>query len=190
MDLAQLNNPLMAGVAGLSIGLVLTFFVMVKAWFGRRSLEKENASLLRGHILMHDTGHKTLSAELEELKRKNENLRVTVATLKTKTEKSELRTLHIYDHAIRLMNARAPGFAPVWESTLAEAEVEMQKTDTGMVAWIRRTIRPSLANKPSQVALPSTTNQPSPDPLGSSVTDAHASSAARTNTSVNTDAAR
>ena len=156
-SLAQLlNNPFGAGVAGLSIGLGFSLLVMVKAWFARRSLEKENASLLRGHILMHDTGHKTLTAELEGLKRQNENLRITVSTLKTKTEKSELRTLHIYDKAIRLMNARAPGFAPVWESTLAEAEAEMTQVDSGMVAWIRRTIRPSLANKPHQVSLQST----------------------------------
>jgi hypothetical protein len=190
MDLAQLNNPLIAGIAGLSIGLVLCFFVMVKEWFSRRSLEKENASLIRGHIMMHDTGHKTLSAELEELKRKNENLRVTIATLRSKTEKVELRTLYIYDHAIRLMNARAPGFAPVWESALAEAEAEMHKVDTGMVAWIRRTIRPSLANKPSPVTLPSTISQPSLDPIGSSVNGTHATSVVRPNPSVNPDTAR
>jgi hypothetical protein len=63
-----LNNPLIAGVAGLSIGLVIAFFVKISAWFTRRSLEKENASLLRGHILMHDTGYKTLTADLEGLK--------------------------------------------------------------------------------------------------------------------------
>ena len=149
-------------MAGLSIGLVIAFFVKVSAWFKRRSLEKENASLLRNHILMHDTGHKTLNAELEVLKKQNENLRVTVATLKTKTEKADLRTLHIYDKAIRLMIVRAPGFAPVWESTLTEAEVEMQQVDTGVVAWIKRTIRPSLVNKPQQAPLQLTNQQPNP----------------------------
>lgn len=168
-----LNNPFIAAVAGLFVGLVIIFIVIVIAWFKRRSLEKENASLLRGHILMHDTGHKTLTAELEVLKKQNENLQITVATLKTKTEKSELRTLHIYDKAIRLMIVRAPGFAPVWESTLAEAEVEMQHVDTGMVAWIKRTIRPSLSggfNTSQQTPLQSTNQQP--------------------NSAVNTDAAR
>ena len=157
-----LNNPLMTGLAGLSIGLVIAFFVQVSAWFKRRSLEKENASLLRGHILMHDTGHKTLTAELEGLKKQNENLRVTVATLKTKTEKSELRTLHIYDKAIRLMIVRAPGFAPVWETTLTEAEAEMQQVDTGMIAWVKRTIGLSLVNKPQQAPLQAANQQPNP----------------------------
>lgn len=153
-----LNNPF---VAGLSVGLGFSLLIMVRAWFARRSLVKENASLLRGHILMHDTGHKTLTAELETLKRQNENLRVTVATLKTRPEKAELHTLHVYDRAIRLMNARAPGFAPVWESTLTEAEVEMQQVDTGMMAWIRRTVRPSLGVAFHQAPLQSTqtTNQ-------------------------------
>jgi len=157
-----LNNPLIAGVAGLSIGLIFAFIVMVSSWLKRRSLEKENASLLRNHILMHDTGHKALSAELEGLKKQNENLRITVSTLKAKTEKSDLRTLHIYDKAIRLMIVRAPGFAPVWESTLTEAEVEMQQVDTGMIAWIKRTIRPSLVNKPQQAPLQHTNQQPNP----------------------------
>ncbi|MDZ4141796.1 MAG: hypothetical protein U1C48_07295 [Methylotenera sp.] len=150
-----LNNPIIAGVTGLTIGLIVTFIVIIKAWFSHRSLVKENASLLRGHVLMHDTGHITLRTELEELKRKNENLRVSVASLKNKTDKSELRTLHIYDKAIRLMNARVPGFAPVWESVLTEAEVEMQQIDTGVVAWVRRTIRPSIINKPQHTPLPS-----------------------------------
>ncbi|MEQ1488701.1 MAG: hypothetical protein ABL920_09400 [Methylotenera sp.] len=142
-----LENPLIALIAGLSIGLIFTLFVMIKSMFGSKSLKMENASLLRGHILMHDTGHKTLISELEKLKLQNENLRFTVATLKTKTGKSELRTLDIYDKAIRLMNARAPGFALVWETTLIEAEAEMQQIDTGMRAWIRRYVPRSLVNK-------------------------------------------
>lgn len=157
-----LNNPWIAGLVGLSIGLVYTFIVKVGAWFKHRSLEKENASILRGHILMHDTGHKTLTAELDGLKKQNENLRATVALLKTKPGISELRTLHVYDKAIRLMIVRAPGFAPVWESTLSEAETEMQQVDTGMVAWIKRAIRPSIANKPRQAPLYSTNQQPNP----------------------------
>lgn len=159
--LAQLlSDPLGAGLVGLFIGLGFSLIVMIKAIFTRRSLEKENASLLRGHILMHDTGHKTLISELDGLKRQNENLRITVATMNTKTEKSELRTLHAYDKAIRLMYSRAPGFAPIWEATLAEADAEMQKINTGMVAWIRRTIRPSLINRPEQASLHSTNHQP------------------------------
>jgi hypothetical protein len=53
-----LTNPLIAGLAGLSIGLVIALFVKLSAWFTRRSLEKENASLLRSHILMHDTRYR------------------------------------------------------------------------------------------------------------------------------------
>lgn len=147
----MLSNPLMSGIAGLAVGLFIALIVKINAWLARRSLEKENASLLRNHVLMHDTGHKTLTAELETLKRQNENLRVTVATLKSKTEKTDLRTLHIYDKAIRLMTVRAPGFAPSWEMALAEAEVEMQQIDTGMLAWVKRTIRPSLGNQPHRV---------------------------------------
>ncbi len=160
MEISVINNPIMTGIAGLTVGLFIAFIVIIRAWFSRRALIDENAKLLRGHVLMHDTGHKTLIAELEALRRQSENLRVTVATLKNKTDKSEIRTLHIYDQAIRLMNARAPGFGPVWESSLSEAEFSMQQIDSGVVAWVRRTIRPSLGNKPTQTSVSSATHSP------------------------------
>lgn len=133
--------------AWLGFGLLIALYVMIKGWFLRRALEKQNASLIRGHLLMHDTGRNKLIEELETLKRQNENLRITLVTLKSKTGKTELRTLHIYDKAIRLMHLRAPGFGAIWESTLAEAEFEMQQVDNGILAWVKKTIRPSLDNK-------------------------------------------
>lgn len=147
----DLSNPLMTFVIGLAVGLLIALMVKINAWLARRSLEKENASLLRNHVRMHDTGHKSLTAELETLKKQNENLRVTVATLKSKTEKTDLYALHTYDKAIRLMTMRAPGFAPSWEMALAEAETEMQQVDTGMLAWVKRAIRPSLGSQPGHV---------------------------------------
>lgn len=156
----MLNNPIIAGLMGLTIGLTIAIIVKINASIARRSLVKENASLIRGHLLMHDTGSKTLTSELDVLKRQNENLRITVATLKTKTEKTELLAFHSYDKAIRLMNVRVPGFAQAWESTLSEVETEMLQIDSGVVAWIRRSIRPSIASKSNQVSLPPTNQAP------------------------------
>ena len=149
--MVMLCNPLTSGLIGLAVGLFIAIAVKINAWLARRSLEKENASLLRNHLRMHDAGHKTLTVELETLKKQNENLRVTVATLKSKTEKSDLRTLHVYDRAIRLMTLRAPGFAPSWEMALTEAEAEMRQVDTGMLAWVKRAIRPSLGSIPQRI---------------------------------------
>ena len=147
MDLTQFDNPLTAAFLGLFFGLFIALYVAIRGWFAARKLKKDNASLLRSHVLLHEAGNKAMSAELAKLKQENENLRITVTSLKMETGKAELRTLHVYDDAIRLMNARAPGFAPAWESALAEAEMSMAHADTGVVAWIKRTIRPSLGNR-------------------------------------------
>ena len=157
----MLKNPIIAGLVGLVIGLSIAAIVKINAIFSRQSLVRENGLLIRNHLLMHDTGSKTLNTELEVLKRQNENLRITVAALKTKTEKTEVLTLHCYDKAIRLMNVRAPGFAQAWESTLSEVETEMLQIDTGVVAWIRKAIRPSLASKSNHASLQPTNKTPS-----------------------------
>ena len=56
--------------------------------------------------------------ELDSLKQQNENLRMTINTLEQKPGRAEIRTLHVYDKAINLMQKRAPGFAPVWQEVL------------------------------------------------------------------------
>ncbi len=91
-------------------------------------------------------GNQETLEELEELKKKNENLRVSLAVLKNRPDKSEIRTLYLYDKAIHMMYEKAPGFAPAWESFIKDAEAEMEKTSTGLVAWARRVIHPSLTS--------------------------------------------
>ncbi len=99
------------------------------------------------HTQMEITAKGTQSTqnELESLKQQNENLRITVATLKNKPGKAELRTLQLYDLAIRMMHEKAPGFAPAWENVLKDAEQEMHKTDTGVLPLIRKVLNPGAA---------------------------------------------
>ena len=145
--LHMLNNPVIAGFFGFGIGIVLVFIVTFKAWMARRSLEHENASIIRSHLKIHASGTNSVDSELEGLKKQNENLRITLANMKTKTDKSDLLTLESYYRAIRLMTVKAPGFAQAWEATLAEVEIEMLKIDNGLVAWIKKTVRPSITNR-------------------------------------------
>lgn len=110
---------------------------------------KEN-QLLREHLQVqmkiNTKGNQETLQELEELKKKNENLRVSLAVLKNRPDKSELRTLYLYDKAIHMMYEKSPGFASAWESFIKDAEAEMEKTSTGLVAWARRVIHPSLSS--------------------------------------------
>jgi len=136
----HLTDPVVLGPV---IGIVIALLALIKTWFSRRAMTRENASLLRNHVFIHDTATTSMRTELEKLRQQNENLRISVASLRNKPEQAELRMLYVYDHAIKVMVSRSPGFAPVWESVVAEAELTVRQVDTGVIAWIRRSIRPT-----------------------------------------------
>ncbi len=155
---AVTDHPVfLAAVIGFAVGLALGLGVALRGWFGmrlkRRELEKE-AEQLRSHLhrQMEITGqgNRTLQEELEGLRKQNENLRVTVKTLENKPGRAEVRTLHVYDRAVHIMNAEAPGFAPAWERAVAEAEGQVKEADTGLSALVRRIIRPVLPSNGGQ----------------------------------------
>ena len=128
-------------------GLALGLLIALAGWRRRRALSRENDRLrehLNTQMSIHQKGHQGLLSEIEHFKKQNENLRISLAVLKNRPDRAELRALYAYDHAIRRMAERAPGFAPVWEAALKEAEERMAQTDTGLVAWVRRIVRPSL----------------------------------------------
>ncbi len=84
-----------------------------------------------------------LKTELEEMRRINENLRVTNKTLMGKPSQAELRLLHVYDRAINSMLASNPVFGPTWQRHLDEALQEMKHVEQGMLDWVKRVFRPS-----------------------------------------------
>ncbi len=141
------SNPLNTFLLGLAIGLGVAGYAWVNALMRRRGLRKDNEGLkqqLHRQMTIYDKGTEKTLADLEELRKENENLRITVGTLKAKPGRAELHTLHVYDKAIRLMHQKAPGFAPAWEGVISEAEAELEQTDTGLVALVRKAFRPSL----------------------------------------------
>jgi hypothetical protein len=116
------------------------------SWSARRKLQAEHR-LLQDHLNMkmkiEAKGISDMEQEKEHLKQMNENLRITNQTLQTKPGRPELRLLCTYDQAIHIMLARAPGFAPTWQAVLAEVEMDMQKTDQGIRAFVKKVFRPS-----------------------------------------------
>ena len=62
-----------------------------------------------------------------------------------KPGRAEMRMLAVYDRAIRILNQNAPGFSPVWEKAVKEAEEEIVAADSGMSAMLRRAFRPLAA---------------------------------------------
>jgi len=150
------SNPLNTFLIGLGIAMVLATYVWLKGVLDRRELRRELNALkeqLHRQMTIVDKGNEKTLAELEELRAQNENLRISVATLKGKPGRAELQTLQVYEQALRLMQKRAPGFAPAWEDALTEAQREADKADTGIIGLVRKAFRPSLhSSAPRQVA--------------------------------------
>lgn len=127
--------------AGLGTGLIIAVFVWIGKLGVRSSLQKEISGLkdhLHTQMSINAKGYEELKKEMELLKQQNENLRITVATLSNKPGRAELKTLHVWDKAIRTLVLNSPAFAPAWEMAVAEAKTEIETTDAGVKALVRR----------------------------------------------------
>ena len=118
-------------LGGIALGWVLSYF---KSLFTIRKYKKELKEYqehLERQMKITDTGNKTIMADMEALKKDNENLRISVKTLGQKPGRAELRQFNIYDNAIRKMMLQAPGFSSAWESALQESEREYEENEAG-----------------------------------------------------------
>jgi hypothetical protein len=175
--------PFVTGlIAGLVIGLGVAGYFWFAGWLRRRALVKEVASLkehLHRQMEINAKGTDAQKKELEGLREKTENLRITNATLKQKPGHAEIELLATYERALRAMHSRAPGFGAAWEQALKEAEAELAAVDTGLMPLIRKALKPVLGrmggSAPAQPQLeaPETAKQlmegePKPDKGGAS----------------------
>ena len=139
-------------ITGLSLGLLVAITIWIRSLFKSltsRRTQQQLKNHLHTQMEISAKGNQATQTELDSLRKENENLRITIATLKNKPGKAELRTLQLYDRAIRLMHEKAPGFAPAWENVLKEAEQELQKTDTGVLPLIRKVLSPMVTHEPA-----------------------------------------
>jgi hypothetical protein len=146
-------------VIGLGVGLIVAVVFWISGLMNRRGLVKELATLrehLQRQMEINQKGSDAQKKELEELRKQNENLRVTNSTLKGKPGRAEIQTLTVYDKALHIMNGRAPGFGPAWESAVKEAEMEVAQADSGIMPMLRKVFRPSLAAGGSPQAIEET----------------------------------
>jgi hypothetical protein len=99
-------------------------------------------------------GTRKLEEENAKLKEENSNLKISVNTLGQKPGNAEIRLLNIYDNAIRKVSIKSPGFAPVWELSLLEAEAEYQNNEKGFKFIINK----AFGRKSSPTYSPETSN--------------------------------
>lgn len=133
----------------IGVGVVLLIGILVPSplsFFSRLKMKKEISSLhkhLHTKMEIDAEGNRKLKDEIDNLNKQNENLRITVQTLKSKPGRTEIRLLHIYDKAINSMMSKSPGFAPAWQFVLQEAEQEMGEADQGVRAFVKKIFRPA-----------------------------------------------
>lgn len=145
-------------VAGLLVGLFVAALLWLRGVFVRLGKDRELKrlkDLLATKLEIEAKAQRTLSDELESLRKQNENLRVSLKTVEAKPDRQAVRQLHVYDQAIRALLGRSPGFGPAWQTVLEEAERQVAQVDEGLVARVRRTFSREAPLPSGPAALPS-----------------------------------
>ncbi len=132
---------------GLGIGLVIALFVYIWQKVGKSDIEKRSKEeiaklkgLLADRMDIESEGVTKLRKENEELKKLNENLRITNASLAQKPGRAEVQRLHIYQRAVDRLVINSPGFGAAWQSALKESEEEFANIYNGTQAFWKKVL--------------------------------------------------
>ena len=135
--------------AGLLIAALVAFYFSMK--IGKLNDEKNKEiqkykNMLSDRMELEAEGLKKVKDENEELKKVNENLRVSLMALRDKPGRKEMQRLQVLQKAADRLTLNSPGFGPVWQAALKESEEEFQKVYSGFIPFIKRHIpRPTDA---------------------------------------------
>ena len=134
-------------IYGLGIGLIVAAVVAVvsSSRVSRAKAEEKKEvekyrKMLSDRMELEAEGLKKVKDENEELKKINENLRVSLLALRDKPGRKEMQRLQILQKAADRLTLNSPGFGPVWQAALKESEDEFQKIYTGFIPFIKRYI--------------------------------------------------
>jgi len=137
-------------VWGLALGLLVAGFILKNAIGAKMGLKREikrieaekreMQSHLNTQMKITATGSDSLSREIETLKAQNENLRVNLAALQNKPDKSEQRQFRLQEMAVSSMREQAPGFAGAWEKAMRQAESDMASAESGFSKLMRKVV--------------------------------------------------
>lgn len=137
---------------GLGIGLLVAIIVYIWQSISKKDIEKASKDeiarlkgLLADRMDIESAGLTKLKAENEDLKKANENLRVTNATLAQKPGRAEVQRLQIYQKAVDRLIINSPGFGAAWQSALKESEDEFEQIYSGIQPFWKK-ILPGRTN--------------------------------------------
>ena len=137
-------------VWGLALGLLIALFILKNAIGTKMGLKREIKRIeaekremqmhLNTQMKITATGSDALAKEIEALKTQNENLRVNLAALQNKPDKSEQRQFRLQEMAVSAMREQAPGFAGAWEKAMRQAEADMASAESGLTRLMRKVV--------------------------------------------------
>ena len=142
---------------GLYIGLFFCLVIFIREKFHARRLKKEIEKLkkhIQTKLEIEAESNEKRKNEIDELKKQNENLRISLQSCSEKPGRKEIKQLHLYQKAVEILTEKAPGFAQSWQSAMKDGEEDVRKINLGNIPFIKRllpgrsTKTPALENQP------------------------------------------
>jgi len=145
---------LSSDITGYAVVLFLGWMMSSPSnWFERKKNQHNISDLEKQlHLKMKIDAKsmRDMDEEKTQLETQNENLRITLQTLQNKPSRAEYRLLYVYEEAINTMHAQAPGFSPVWQTALHNAEDRVNnKAGLGLFPLMKRAFQST--NKINQI---------------------------------------
>lgn len=147
IDLLNWEDFMENFIIGLGIGLAIAIIVLVamavsshKKLLALQGEKSKLKTMLNDRMDLENEGIQLIKKENEQLKKQNENLRITVATYSQKPGRKEISRLHVYQLAADRLMLNSPGFGAAWQASLKESEEEFQKTYIGIQPFLRKII--------------------------------------------------
>jgi len=142
---------------GLAIGIVLSVVVLISLSVRAHKKDLEYQAeidklknMLTDRMDIESDSISTIKSEINDLKKKNKELRITLSSYSQKPGRKEITRLHIYQAAAESLMLNAPGFGPAWQAALKESEGEFEKTYLGLHPFARRII-PGSSNSAKEI---------------------------------------
>ena len=140
-----MNLELKSTLIGLSAGLIICLLIFIIMSFKQISLKKKYAKInkkLKNMLIdkmdVESEGLSGIKAELEKLRKENENLRISLnIAMQNPSNKSTIR-LEVLQNAIDKIMLSSPGFGTAWTAALQEAEDEISAIYAGKKPFFKR----------------------------------------------------
>ena len=118
-----MNDFVVGLIVGLAVAVVLSVALLSKSSAQKKAAKEEVEKyrrMLQDRMELESEGLNKLKEENAELKKQNENLRISLNTMSQKPGRKEMQRLDVYQTASERLSMNSPGFAPVWQAALKD----------------------------------------------------------------------